>query len=167
MPPLQSAKVTIENDVPKRNNFELAADFLCLFAPKRQNINAVGIHRVSTTKTDMQNELKSLKNVNVDIRFYKRSEWAQLTPDQRKKCILTRKLQLDGSERGTKRKSFSSDKEKQYKKRIQDQGLIIAALKAGKNKDEDSGSSSTNGNDDSNKSVNFNEHLIQGKSTTM
>ena len=33
--PLQTAKVTIENDVPKRGNFELAADFLCLFAPKR------------------------------------------------------------------------------------------------------------------------------------
>ena len=66
---LQSAKVTIENDAAKRNNFEETVDFLCKFAPKRDSSTG-GMHRISALTTDMQSDLKDLDNVQVDVRYY-------------------------------------------------------------------------------------------------
>ena len=135
--PLQSAKVTIENDPNKRDNFEETVNFLCKFAPKKSNTPA-GLHRISTMKTDPQGELDKLKDVEVEVRFYKPEEWRKLTPDQQKKCILTRRLQTGGGRReGGKRKSLSFDQQsKRWKKKIEKQGRTIAALKAGKSENQ-------------------------------
>ena len=84
--------MTVENDIQKRGNFELAADFLCRFAPKRKD-NPGGLYKIATTVTEMKTELDGLDNVEVDVRYYKPDEWSKLTNDQRKKCILTRQIQ--------------------------------------------------------------------------
>ena len=107
--PLQSAKVTIENDPTKRGDFEMAVDFLCKFAPK-QSSNPGGLHRISAMNSNPQSELDKLKDVEVEVRFYKPEEWRKLSYDQKKKCILTRRLQTKGDNKGDgKRKSLSFD----------------------------------------------------------
>ena len=131
--PLQTAKVTIENDSAKRNDFEQAVDFLCKFTPPRKLSGSRGLHRISSTSTEMKSDLEQLKDVQVDIRFYKPEEWRKLTNDQRKKCILTRRLQnLDGGNGGGggKRKASFDKQTKKWRKKIEKQGRIIASLKA-------------------------------------
>ena len=120
--PLQTAKVTIENDSAKRNDFEQAVDFLCKFTPPRKPSGSGGLHRISSTSTEMKSDLEQLKDVQVDIRFYKPEEWRKLTNDQRKKCILTRRLQnLDGGNGGGggKRKASFDKQTKKWRKKIE------------------------------------------------
>ena len=166
--PLQSAKVTIENDPLKRGDFEEAVDFLCKFKPPTKSSNHGGLHRISSTTTDMKNDLDKLKDVNVDIRFYKPDEWRNLTNDQRKKCILTRRLQNKeggdyGSGNGGGKRKFSFDKQtKRWKKKIEKQGRIIASLKAEKKETPSNSNTSNDGNNDSSEpKVQFNKGVAQ------
>ena len=168
---LQSAKVTVENDIQKRENFELAADFLCRFAPKRKD-NPGGLYKIATTVTEMKTELDGLDNVEVDVRYYKPDEWSKLTNDQRKKCILTRQIQQrDGDTSGGKKRKFNNQQRvkklnNKWKKKLQKQNRIIAALKA-----EDKPNSDENENENnkderrSNKRFKFNSGVTQRKHT--
>ena len=179
---LQSAKVTVENDAKKRENFELAADFLCRFAPKRKDnpgglyrvasINTDGdTHKISSTASEMRSELAQLDNIDVEIRFYKPDEWRKLSNDQRKKCILTRKLQnagrndLPGGKRG--KRSFNnfnenSQQTNKWRKKIEKQGRIISALKAEIKSDSSKDREDNQDNDKkNNKRVKFNAGVTQ------
>ena len=162
--PLQSAKVTIENDPNKRDNFEEAVNFLCKFAPKKSH-SPGGLHRISAiNSSDPKGDLDKLKDVEVEVRFYKPEEWRKLTPDQQKKCILTRRLQNNGGGKsGGKRKPLSFDQQsKRWRKKIEKQGRIIAALKAGKSdiSNKDNNPNDSNSNDDEPK-VTFNNSVTQ------
>ena len=116
--------MTIENDPLKRGDFEEAVDFLCKFKAPTKSSGHGGLHRISTTSTDMKSDLENLKGVNVDIRFYKPDEWRNLTNEQRKKCILTRRLQNSeggGSGNGKfagKRKISFDKQSKRWRKKI-------------------------------------------------
>ena len=116
----------------------------------------------------MKNDLDKLKDVNVDIRFYKPDEWRNLTNDQRKKCILTRRLQNKeggdyGSGNGGGKRKFSFDKQtKRWKKKIEKQGRIIASLKAEKKETPSNSNTSNDGNNDSSEpKVQFNKGVAQ------
>ena len=164
---LQSAKVTIENDPVKRGRFEEAADFLCKFAPKN-NKSPGGTHRISavdiTKSDDLKSELKALKDVEVDVRYYKPHEWQRLSKQQRKKCVLTRKLEASidtGS--GRKRKHEDDDNNKQtnkWRKKIEKQGRIIASLKAEKN----NSNANPDSDKDKKKKIKFNKNVTQRRS---
>ena len=116
--PLQTAKVTIENDSAKRNVFEQAVDFLCKFTPPRKLSGSRGLHRISSTSTEMKSDLDQLKNVKVDIRFYTPDEWRNLSHEQRRKCILTRRLQNKENGDAGKRKASFDKQAKRWKKRL-------------------------------------------------
>ena len=164
--------MTIENDTSKRGNFEEAADFLCRFAPKKPS-GPGGLHRISSTYTDMRGELDKLQDVEVDIRFYKPDEWRNLSNEQRRKCILTRHLQ-NGKQGGSgsggggndngKRKFSNNKQTKRWKKKIERQGRLISALKAEKTEKKESVNASCHNTDNtSNRLVTFNQGVTQRK----
>ena len=170
---LQSTKVTVENDTNKRENFEEAADFLCRFAPKKRD-NPGGLYKISSTNTDLKGELRNLKYMEVDVRFYTPDEWKRLTDDQRKMCILTCQLRNKGdSGRGGKRKFDGSQDKKstnKWRKKIEKQGMIISALKVeiSETKPNEDGSGTTKKKVKSNeaeKTIKFNEAVTQRKNS--
>ena len=170
-PKLESAKVTVENDITKRENFELAADFLCRFAPKRKE-NPGGLYRIASTVTDMRSELDGLNHVDVDVRYYKPEEWSKLSSEQRKKCILTRQLQKKGGDKliGNKRKLSNQQRitklNNKWKKKVQKQNRVIAALKADTKVDSDRDDNDSNATErKSNKKFKFNSGVTQRKHT--
>ena len=156
--PLQNSKGIIENDTSKRNDFEQAVDFMCKFQPPRKPSGSSGLHRISSTTTGMKSDLDQLKDVKVDIRFYTPDEWRNLTHEQRRKCILTRRLQNQGNGDGGKRKASFDKQSKRWKKKIEKQGQIIASLKAEKKEN-----NSTNEKDDNKDEpkVKFNKGVAQ------
>ena len=178
---LVSAKVAIENDITKREDFEEASDFLCSFGPKKST-NPGGLHRVasvtsdyqvSSTLSEMKNELGTLSHVNVDVRYYKPEEWKKLTADQRKKCILTR--QIENADRRTKfkrkfdhngrsRPQENDRLNNRWRKKIEKQGRIISALKAELKQDPDD-NTGENKDGPSKKKIKFNEGITQRGST--
>ena len=173
---LVSAKVAIENDPTKREDFEEASDFLCRFGPKKTNTPG-GLHRVASVASDyqvastvseMKSELGNLNHVSVDVRYYKPDEWKKLTSDQRKKCILTRQIQnADRKGKFTHKRDLNNKlqqgSEKQtnrWRKKIEKQGRIISALKAELKQDsEDSKENDKDG--PIKKKVRFNEGITQ------
>ena len=166
-PKLESAKVTVENDIQKRENFEMASDFLCRFAPTKKE-NPGGLYRIASTVTDMKGELDGLHHVDVEVRYYKPDEWNKLSNEQRKKCILIRQIQKKegGIFSGTKRKSGDHQKviklNKKWKNKIKKQNRVIAALKADSRNDSDKDESEPTGNENKkNKRVRFNYGVTQ------
>ena len=164
-PKLESAKVTVENDTQKRENFEMAADFLCRFAPTRKE-NPGGLYRIASTVTDMKDELGNLNHVDVEVRYYTPEEWNKLTKEQRKKCILTRQIQKKegGIFSDTKRKSFQqkvSKLNKKWKNKINKQKRVIAALKADSRNDSSDETEPTTTENKKNKKVRFNSGVTQ------
>ena len=118
----------------------------------------------------MQSELDTLKDAEVDVRFYKPDEWRNLSSIQRKKCILTRRLWngqqggsgSDGSGNDNGKRKFPTNKQtKSWKKKIERQGRIISALKAKKKESETV--TADNNNDTSEGTVKFNKGVTQQK----
>ena len=93
-----SAKTTIEADNARRNDFELAADFLCLLAPKSKPMQRD--HRVSSLTTEESSQLKSLDDVEVEDVFYKSNEYNRLSQEAKTKLFLLRKQRGDDSSKG-------------------------------------------------------------------
>ena len=81
-----------------RNDFELAADFLCLLAPKSKPMQRD--HRVSSLTTEESNQLKSLDDVEVEDVFYKSNEYNRLSQEAKTKLFLLRKQRGDDSSKG-------------------------------------------------------------------
>ena len=168
-PKLESAKVTVENDIQKREDFEKAADFLCRFAPKKKD-NPGGLYRIASAATEMKSELDDLEHVDVEVRYYKPDEWNRLSKDQKKKCVLTRQIQMKegGTLSGNKRKPIHHDKasalNNKWKRKIKKQNRIIAALKANSGVNTDKDNTNTIDTDRKfNKKVKFNVGVTQRK----
>ena len=120
--------------------------------------------------TTMQSYIKDLDNVQVDVRYYKPDKWRKLSNDQRKKCILTRRIQLDQNPSLRKRKSCvndNSDKQtNHWKKEIEKQGRIIPSLKAARASQPLSGDPSIEDQGENKKNkVSFNTSVTQRGTT--
>ena len=87
-PAIVSAMTHIQGNTQQRDDFELAADFLLLTAPKFKD-NGNGPHRVSAIKTSKDGKYKS-KNVGktgVELRYYAKKEYKKLSQDQKKELM--------------------------------------------------------------------------------
>ena len=156
--PLQNFKGIIENDTSKRNDFEQAVDFMCKFQPPRKPSGSSGLHRISSTFTEMKSDLDQLKNVKVDIRFYTPDEWRNLSPEQRRKCMLTRRLQNQGNGDNGKRKASFDKQTKRWQRKIEKKNQIIASLKAENNDNNSTNEKSENKDEPK---VKFNKGVAQ------
>lgn len=78
---LKSAKDVIQADQQKKNDFELAADFLLLVTPNKQRTDPN--HRISMVGTK--------RGWKAEDRYYKTPEWRQLTKDQQVEVRALRK----------------------------------------------------------------------------
>ena len=128
---IASAKCTIENDSEKRINFEEAADFLCLMAPKNRSNNR-DIRNISSLTVDQKQELDELSLIDVGSkdRFYKPHEYRQLTNDQKRKLWLLRQQRGGNTSgaRGNRSSSSLKKKLKQASNELKDAKRKIAAL---------------------------------------
>ena len=130
---IASAKCTIENDEVKRVNFEAAADFLCLMAPKNRTNNR-DIRNISSLTTDQKQELDDLSHIDIGSkdRFYKPHEYRQLSRDQKRKLWLLRQQRggnsNDNGARGNKSGGVWKKKFKQSNNELRDAKRKIAAL---------------------------------------
>ena len=104
-PTLCSCKTTIQADSIKKNDFEKAVDFLLTNAPKSKVNQTHKISAIkSTKKTGKKGKVKTGPKTGVELRFYKRKEWMDLTQEQRDECIEIRresreKRKLEDAER--------------------------------------------------------------------
>ena len=128
---IASAKCTIENDAEKRTNFEAAADFLCLMAPKNRSNNR-DIRNISSLTVDQKQELDGLSHVDVGSkdRFYKPHEYRQLTRDQKRKLWLLRQQRGGNTDgvKGNRSRSSLKKRLKQASNELKDAKRKIAAL---------------------------------------
>ena len=118
---ITAAKTTIEATPAKRDDFELAADFLILNAPTNKSIGRE--HRISqvTFEGDHVHDLKSIK---IDDRFYTPQEYRELSDKQKHKLKLLReeksqeskKSGKGGGKGGGKRRGGATSDKKKFKK---------------------------------------------------
>ena len=87
-PAIVSAMTHIQGNNQQRNDFELAADFLLLTAPKLKDTGS-GPHRVSAIKTskDGKYKSKSVGKTGVELRYYAKKEYKKLSQDQKKELM--------------------------------------------------------------------------------
>ena len=122
-PMICSCKTTINADAGIKNNFEQAADFFLTNGPKEKTVQN---HQISAINTK-RGKIKVGPKRGVELRYYKRKEWLNLSEEQREECMEIRRQQLE------KRKA-SDDDESQATKiaaletRIKEQDMKIAAL---------------------------------------
>ena len=131
---------------------------MCKFQPPRKPSGSSGLHRISSTSTEMKSDLDLLKNVKVDIRFYTPDEWRNLSPEQRRKCMLTRRLQNQGNGDNGKHMASFDKQTKRWQRKIEKKNQIIASLKADKN---DNNSTKEKGQDKDEPKVSFNKGVAQ------
>ena len=148
---IASAKSTIEGDPVKRNNFELAADFLLRLAPKTQK-DSRGGHRIS-----------AVTNFNPEVRYYTASEWNALTKQQQAAVRAARDNnngQKDGSKgKGNQHSTRGKRKRNKIsalKENVKELKQRIASLTNSETPSEDNSHSSQNATS-SNKKVKFNQ----------
>ena len=84
-PAIVSALTHIQGNPQQRDDFELAADFLLLTAPKIKDTGS-GPHRVSAIKTSKDSKYKSktVGKTGVELRYYAKKEYRKLSQDQKK-----------------------------------------------------------------------------------
>jgi len=95
-PTICSCKTTIQADALKKHDFEQAADFILTQAPK---IKTSQPHRISGIrqgkKKSGKGKVKVGPKTGVELRYYKRNEWMDLTQEQRNECMEIRKNTRD------------------------------------------------------------------------
>ena len=84
-PTICAAKTTIQADDAKKGDFDQATDFILTMMPT-QKVMTARLHNVSTLKTK-HGKIKTGPKVGVELRFYKKHEWAKLSQEQRDECI--------------------------------------------------------------------------------
>ena len=130
----------------------------------QRNHGPGGLHRISSIQLEMKSDLDSLKDFEVDIRFNKPYEWKYLSNDQRQKCILTRRLQnANSGSGGGKKWKGSHNQTNEWRRKIEEQGRIISALKTEKKESEQESEKPVSGNDTSVNKVTFNKGVTQQK----
>ena len=81
-----AAKTTIQVDISKKYNFELAADFILITVPPPRNSNP--IHQISAVNKGNNNgnrrgkfggKVKTGPKTGVELRFHKKNEWMKLS----------------------------------------------------------------------------------------
>jgi len=78
----------IQGNTNQRNDFELAADFLLLTAPKMKENTQT--HRISTVKSQ-KHQKNGVGRSNVELRYYSRQEYNKLSKAQKKELSDWRK----------------------------------------------------------------------------
>ena len=124
-----SCKTTIQGDPAKKHDFELAADFILSNMPKQKSSQ---IHTISGLNSKKQKAKKGKIKVGpktgVELCFYKRNEWFELTEEQRQECIAIRKQQRE--KRKVEADSSRPTKIAALEARIKEQELKIASLQS-------------------------------------
>jgi len=101
---IAAAKTTIEATPSKRDDFELAADFLILNAPTNRSM--VQDQRISMVGQEYESKsMGDVKHAKVEDRFYTQSEYRALSSDQKCKLKLLREKRDKSGGKGGKRKS--------------------------------------------------------------
>ena len=128
---LCSCKTSIQADDQKKHDFELAADFILTNMPSNKSSQP---HRIAGINTKRGGKRKGKVKVGpktgVELRFYKKKEWFELTEEQRNECIEIRRQQRE------KRKTPASENEAPPSKiaaleaRIKEQELQISKLQS-------------------------------------
>ena len=125
---LCSCKTAIQADTAKKNDFELAADFILTNMPQQKESQ---IHRIAGLHSrrggNKKGKVKVGPKTGVELRFYKKGEWFALTQEQRDECMEIRRHQRK------KRKAGNSDDTPSSKiaaleSQIKAQALQIASL---------------------------------------
>lgn len=94
-PAVISAITHIQGNNGQRSDFELAADFLILTAPKVKN-NTSGSQRISSIKSQQSKQGKKKGKSGVELRYYTKNEYRSLTKDQKKELAEWRKKEKEG-----------------------------------------------------------------------
>ena len=125
-PTICSCKTTIQADAGMKNDFELAANFILMNEPKKKDIQNHRISALTLTKGKKKGKVKTGPKTGVELRFYKRKEWMELTQEQRDECMEIRKASRE------KRKHEDNDnrasKIAALEATIKEQQLQISAL---------------------------------------
>ena len=127
-PTICSAKTTIQADLAKKDNFELASDFIMTVAPasKPQQGRNQRIAALKTNRT-RRGKVKTGPKTGVEVRFYRRGEWSKLSREEQDEVRELRQEEL--KQQGTKRKaSDESSKIAALESQLEEQALKIAAL---------------------------------------
>jgi hypothetical protein len=174
MASIAAAKTTIEATPAKRDDFELAADFLILNAPTNRSITQD--QRISMVGQEYEGESKTLDDlsgVKVDDRFYTQKEYKTLSNDQKSKLKLLREKRdksgrgnQGGKRKGGAKQNNNSSAKKYKKLKGENKGLKqrIAALETKVNGGEDGNDTDSSSSDEDEKVVRFNQRSDKTKS---
>lgn len=94
-PSIVSAITHIQGNLEQRNDFESAADFLLLTAPKFKEPNQT--HRISSVKSNKKAK-KGVGKSGVEFRYHSRQEYFKLNKAQKKELSEWRKANGDNKE---------------------------------------------------------------------
>ena len=82
-PSIVSAITHIQGNLEQRDNFEMAADFLLLTAPKFKDMTEGG-HRISSIRSKSDKRKANTGKSGVEFRYYAKNEHRKLSKDQKK-----------------------------------------------------------------------------------
>ena len=130
-PTICSGKTTIQADAAKKDNFELAADFLMTICPLPKHQG--NTHRIAALKQQWgrKGKVKIGPKTGVEIRFYKKDEWSKLSREQKNEVRDSRRQELKRKaedEAGFKDSNVS--KIAALETRLEEQKQKVAALKS-------------------------------------
>ena len=137
-PTICSGKTTILADAAKKDNFELAADFLMTICPPPKSQN--NTHRIAAIRQQRgkKGKVKIGPKTGVEIRFYRKDEWSRLSREQQNEVRDARRQELKrkaDDKAGSKESNAS--KIAALETRLEEQMQKIAALKSTNDKLDD------------------------------
>ena len=129
-PIICSCKTTIQADALKKHDFELAADFILSQIPKNKSLP---IHKISGLKYkgkgNGKGKVKVGPKTGVELRYYKRNEWMQLSQEQRDECVEIRRKSREKRKHPEKENDYPA-KIAALESKIQQQQVQILALQS-------------------------------------
>ena len=132
-PNIAAAKTTILNDAVKKDDFEEAADFLMLTAPqKSQGGNPHNISAIEQAKRKRGGGQTQVGKTGVEFRYYKKSEFAKLSKEQKDELREWRAAQKDTKKPKTNKQQIAALKQELEKQAevSKAQAQTIAALQS-------------------------------------
>ena len=94
-PSIVSAVTHIMGNTTQRNDFEQAADFLLLTAPSNNNV--VNVQRISAINSQKEKtNAKKGSKTGIELRYYTKKEYSNLSHDQRKELAELRNKKKNG-----------------------------------------------------------------------
>ena len=137
-PTICSGKTTIQADPAKKDNFELAADFLMTICPPPKHQS--NTHRIAAIKQqrNKKGKVKIGPKTGVEIRFYRKDEWSRLSREQQNEVRDARRQELKRkAEDDAGSKESNASKIAALETRLEEQMQKIAALKSTNDKLDD------------------------------